>query len=87
VSSYFNNLFFAQWKEKGQEEFIIREEDDPNFDICTFQLMIYAALPLGRIVPELLELFKGDFLEKFHGNQSNVLVIYAKCFHRRITNV
>jgi hypothetical protein len=65
VSSYFNNLFFAQWREKGKEEFIIQEDDDPNFDIGTFQLMIYAALSLGWMVPELLELFKGDFFWKY----------------------
>jgi predicted sulfurtransferase len=61
VSSYFNNLFFAEWKEKGQQEevVVIHEEDDPNFDIGTFQLMIHAALSLGWMVPELLELFKG----------------------------
>jgi hypothetical protein len=74
VSSYFNNLFFAQWKEKGQEEFIIiHEEDDPDFDIDSFQLMIYAALSLGWMVPELLELFKGDFFEKFNENEDNIL--------------
>jgi hypothetical protein len=59
VSTYFNNLFSAQWKENGQNEFVLHEEDDPNFDIDTFQLMIYAALSLGWMVPQLLELFKG----------------------------
>jgi hypothetical protein len=59
VSTYFDNFFFAEWREKGQEEFVLHEEDDPSFDIGTFQLMIHAALSLAWMVQELLELFKG----------------------------
>jgi hypothetical protein len=59
VSTYFNNFFFAFWREKGQEEFVIHEEEDPDFDIDSFKLMIYGALSLSWMVPELLQLFKG----------------------------
>jgi hypothetical protein len=59
VSTYFRNFFFGQWKEKGQEQFVIHEEEDPHFDIRSFRLMIYATLSLGWMVPELLKLFKG----------------------------
>jgi hypothetical protein len=53
------NFYFAQWREQGQQEFVIHEEDDPNFEMQSFQQMIYAAISLAWMVPELLELFKG----------------------------
>jgi hypothetical protein len=59
VSTYFDKFLFGQRRERCQGGFVLHEEDDPNFDIGAFLLMINAAFSNSWMVTELLQLFKG----------------------------